>query len=280
MSTPASKPPPSVGKRVAVSAIAGVTIAWGGLTAVSWISSSTSTDELSLPVHGDTINIDVGSGDVQVRTGDVDEVQVTRSIHSGLTMPELTSTSDASGITLAAECGWNWMGPCSVDYELVVPADLDLNVDSNSGEVDIADVTGDVTVDASSGDIEASGLSGQVALSTTSGDIAAENISGPLTTNASSGDISASGLTGETVDAEASSGDIQLTFAAAPGDVEASASSGDVTLLLPDDGTAYRVETEVSSGDEAIDVPIQPDAANVLSVETSSGDISIRHNGA
>lgn len=272
---------PSVGKRVAVSAIAGVAIAYGGITAVSWISASTTTEKpFSLPVKGDEVRIDVGSGDVTVRAGNVDEVQVTRTIHSGLSEPDLTNTSNAQGIVLDSDCGWNWMGPCSVDYELVVPSDLALNIEASSGDIDVRNLTGDVTVDSSSGDIAASGLTGRTELSTSSGDLNLENISGPLTTSLDSGDLNATGVTSKTVTADLSSGDVDVAFTAVPDKVVASASSGDVTVRLPDDDTAYRVETDVSSGDENVDVPTNNNSSNLLQLETSSGDITVEHNAS
>ncbi|MQA82748.1 MAG: DUF4097 family beta strand repeat protein [Streptosporangiales bacterium] len=217
--------------------------------------------------------VDVESGDVTVRKGSTDDVRLTRTVRGR--SPRIVEESRNDGVHVSADCPAFTFGRCDVSYEIVVPADMRVEIDASSGAVQVDGVTGGTQVEASSGTITAKDLGGEVELESSSGDVNVTGASGNLDVSASSGEIKADGLTGGRVKAESSSGDVVLGFAAAPDRVELDVSSGDATITLPGGSTTYKVDVETSSGDEQVDVPTDPDAAHEITVEASSGDVTI-----
>lgn len=111
-----------------------------------------------------------------------------------------------------------------------------------------------------------------------SGQVTLQGVSGPLDVRTSSGSVRAERLRSETVAVEVSSGDVWLSFAAAPRRVNVEASSGDVDVELPDD--RYRVITDTSSGEERVNIAVDPSSDRVVELRTSSGDVDVtRANG-
>jgi len=90
-----------------------------------------------------------------------------------------------------------------------------------------------------------------------------------------SGDVIATGLTSADVTASSNSGNITLTFTKIPDRVRVSDQFGDVTLVLPPGGTAYRVSARSTFGGTSIGVPTDPSSRHVITVADASGDISI-----
>jgi len=69
---------------------------------------------------------------------------------------------------------------------------------------------------------------------------------------------------------------VSLDFAAAPSAVDVDVSSGEVAVALPTDGR-YRVQVETSAGEQSVSVPNDPTASSTVRVESSSGDVTVRH---
>lgn len=218
--------------------------------------------------------VDVESGDVTVRSGSTDEVRLTRTVHGR--SPKIVEESRNDGVHVSADCPAFTFGRCDVRYEIVVPADMRVEIDASSGAVQVDGVTGGTQVEASSGTITAKDLGGEVDLESSSGDVHVTGASGDLEVKASSGEVTADRLRSSRVTVESSSGDVDLGFAAAPDRVDLEASSGDVTVTVPGGSTAYQVDVETSSGEEQVDVPTDPGSAHRISVEASSGDVTVR----
>ena len=66
-----------------------------------------------------------------------------------------------------------------------------------------------------------------------------------------------------------------LSFTRAPAHLQVTCSSGDVTVHLPDDGTAYHVITKDAHGSVTVGVPQDAASPDVISVTNGTGDISI-----
>jgi putative adhesin len=98
----------------------------------------------------------------------------------------------------------------------------------------------------------------------------------PVRFSNGAGDITVTGLTSTQVTASGNEGDITLTFAAVPDHVRVSDQFGDVTLVLPQGPTAYRVSARAPLGHSSVRVPTSPSSPHVISVNDSSGDIVIR----
>ncbi len=181
------------------------------------------------------LTVNTGGGDVTVRTGGAPgTVEVTRKTRSAGALTALGPTSwEGNTLTLLGDCE----GCGDIDYEIRVPAGVD------------------VTAKTGSGDIELDGALRTVSLQTGSGDIDGNVAAGSITTRTGSGDM-----------------DLRLDNA--PNQLTANSGSGDVDIKVPDN-QSYAVTFKTGSGDTDINVPQQSTSDRKIEVQTGSGDISV-----
>ena len=208
----------------------------------------------------------------------------------------------------SAGFSWGW-GRVQGRVVIAMPPDLDLTVDSSSGETIMRGDFGRATVDvdASSGGTRLQGAADAVAIDVSSGSVRLEldrpaesvrvdtssgsvELAGgarSVTISTSSGSIEADGLLGDAV-LDASSGSITARWdaIASGAEVTADSSSGGVRLTFPA-GTKLAGRVDTSSGDIRTDFPGDvfergsrlelaggPDAVRI-SVDTSSGGVQL-----
>lgn len=243
---------------IACVALGGLVAVWGALFFAAW---SVRQSERASRVYADveTLRIAGGNGDIHVIGEDRDDVEVVTDVTWGLKKPRIEQSFSDGRLKLSGGCGfWGSFGPegCEASFEVRVPRDL---------EVDVR---------GSSGDVSGRGLFGSVLLCTSSGDVEAIDIAGPLQLKASSGDIDVERFRGTELDADISSGDVNVRALVVPKRISAVASSGDVTVAVPG-AVAYDVETDTSSGDTSVEVDQSRGSRHVVRAETSSGDVNI-----
>jgi DUF4097 and DUF4098 domain-containing protein YvlB len=145
---------------------------------------------------------------------------------------------------------------CSVSYELKVPFQIDLNLITTNGEINIQ------------------GISGRVRMQSTNGEITAEDIKG-------------------FVRCKTTNGSIRVGFIQIPGDDEISfkTTNGSVTLYLPSD-YAGSVDLETTNGDIETDFPLKikkkwsrkhikgliSSGGGEIQCSTTNGDIQLYYN--
>lgn len=267
---------------VAVAGVAALAVGVGG-----WTSGGTQQQKQTFDQKISEVRLDTGSGDVEITAGGVDTVQVEQRYRKFWIFKGKPKKIEVDGETLVlpdGSCGWN----CGVDFTVRVPegtkitgqtasgtvslrdvASVDLEV--QSGDVDISNVAGPVNVRSQSGTVDVDQVRGDLNIHSQSGDISADDVIGKSEFRANSGTVDADNLRGA-VDAETSSGDISIDLSA-PASVRAKASSGTVDLRVPD--SAYKVVTDTSSGEADAQIQNDPNAQFTLDASTSSGDISI-----
>lgn len=256
----APKTPLSPPRRLAllVGGVLGIAlIGWGVVAIIGLlIPDTTERDQRTFDPQAQRLTVDIGSGDLVLRSGDGDQVQVNRTAQYGWRAPDVEESSGPDGVEVRADCSGFFLFGCDVDYEITVPDGFTVELRASSGNVEVRDVTVEqLGAEVSSGDLDLSGVDGALRL------------------QASSGDITADGLRSLDVEAEASSGEIRLGFAEAPDRVNVRASSGDVEIALPEG--PYQVNADTSSGDDEIDVAQDPNARRIVDVQVSSGDVQI-----
>ena len=252
-------------------------ILFGVVWLVSAVTSSTTTEEVPLTGEISSLSADLENGDLIVRAGDVEQVELTRTVRRSFVGPDYDERVNGATLQITGNCPWFAFGRCGVTYELVVPADLIADVKASSGDVIIEGLIGDIVVRASSGDIELRSIVGSIDAKASSGDIVLDDVSGDVIARSSSGDVIADRLTAASVQIQASSGDIEVALESSPDRIDVEASSGDVTVTVPDDGTAYAVTGETSSGDREIAVATDPSSPHHARIHTSSGDSTFRY---
>ncbi len=172
---------------------------------------------------------------------------------------------------------------------IVVPLTSFASVETNSADVELLGVLGDVTVTTSSGDVEVEHAA-NLRAKTASGELDIGTVNGNCRAHSGSGDVSV-GAVGGDCDVATGSGDISIesvggrlgvktgsgdvTLNSGSGDVDAMAGSGDLELRRVEQG---RVKAKTGSGDVAIGVPMG--TAAYLDIMTVSGDVHSELDGA
>ena len=227
------------------------------------------------------LEVQSGSGDIQVRTGNDGSVHVHGRVRASSNFLSFSGGSVAdrihkietdppieqSGNTIVVGerdriRGWDGI---SISYEITVPATTRVKANSGSGDLTIGEIAGPVSVSTGSGDIRVSRIADAVQARSGSGGIEVDGARS-IVANTGSGNVRASAVRGD-VEARSGSGDISVAQEAA-GQVNIGTGSGDVTLT----GARGAVRAHTSSGD----VTIEGVPAAEWEISASSGDVRLR----
>jgi hypothetical protein len=227
------------------------------------------------------IDIESGSGGIEVREGSSGRVEVRGQIRAGdwgwrrgrytpeerikrlQANPPVTQSGNV--VRIGRFDDDELRNGVSVTYEVIVPPASVLRSKSGSGSQRIEGVTGGVDASSGSGSIVVRRSGGRVKASTGSGGITADAIGGEFDASTGSGSISGTGI-GGAIRAHTSSGGIEVTQTAA-GDVDASSSSGSVRVR----GVNGGVRASTSSGG----LNIEGQMAREWRLSSSSGHVTV-----
>jgi DUF4097 and DUF4098 domain-containing protein YvlB len=239
-----------------------------------------------------------GSGDVRVRAGGSNQVQVTGHIRasdwSGGDAEQKISRLEANPPILQsgneihigriddADLRHN----VSISYEVTVPSETELKVETGSGNQTVEGIHGPLDVTAGSGELKISSIGDRVHAQTGSGDIEINGVQGNVHAKTGSGSIRAEEIAGG-FDADSGSGHITLRQTA-PGSVRVGTGSGGMELRgvhgsLEAKAGSGTIEAEGSptgawnlhTGSGEVNLKIPSEAAFDLDAHTSSGSISV-----
>lgn len=244
------------------------------------------------------LDVQTGSGDITLRTGDSSKVEIHAKIHgSGWgdveqhiheieNNPPIEQTGNT--IRIGHIENRDWKHNISISYELVVPSQTKLRSESGSGDQRADGISGPADMNSGSGSLHVKNIGGEVRARTGSGDIELETIRGNAHASAGSGTIRAIGIGGGLI-ASSGSGDVKLEQTAA-GDVEISTGSGDVEIKGVKGGAKVTTgsgsitaqgdptgDWRLHSGSGSVSVDFPPQAAFSLVARTSSGNIETAH---
>jgi hypothetical protein len=183
--------------------------------------------QLTMP-GGGALTVDAGqNGSISVTGESRRDVQVRATIHAWA-YDEAEAERIASAVNVRSDGVLRAEGPeqrgragWSVDYEVLAPRDIDLDLETHNGSIAIARVRGDLSFEARNGSIKLDGVAGNVRGRTTNGGVEAE-------------------LTGDTW--EGAGLDLETT-------------NGAVRLRIPERYSA-RLETGTVNGGIDIDFPV------------------------
>jgi DUF4097 and DUF4098 domain-containing protein YvlB len=171
----------------------------------------------------------------------------------------------------------------SVQYEIRVPADTRLTLDTSGGSIHVSgmrapakldtsgggirveDLVGDLSADTSGGSIDLKSIKGKIRVETSGGGIDGSNLDGPVHAESSGGSIELEKVTGD-IDAETSGGGIRI--ADAGGRIHADTSGGSIEASFTK-GNSAGGSLETSGG--GIEVSVDPQAD--LSIQASGSSV-------
>ncbi|HUL33904.1 MAG TPA: DUF4097 family beta strand repeat-containing protein [Candidatus Eisenbacteria bacterium] len=251
------------------------------------------TFTVSSPVR---IELSNGSGNVEIRGSADGSVHVHGKVMPGgwtifgggaKSVDEVAANPpvEQSGSTIRIGKSSTWLKNVSIDYQVEVPHDTEVDADVASGGITIDNVTGpvragsasgyvhvyrvdrDATVKAASGSIDVGSIGGYLRVSSASGDVTVADVKGEMQVSEASGSIHIK-RPGDRVDASTASGSIEIEGANA--DLKAHAISG--SIQVSGNPSANRLwELKTVSGSVELRVP--KNASFLLSAESTSGDI-------
>ncbi len=253
------------------------------------------TLQVTGPVHMD---LTTGSGNVEVRTGNSSQVRVTGHIRAtewfGGNAEEKIKRLEANppiqqsgnDIRIGHIDDPELRHNISISYEVSVPAETELRVESGSGNQTVEGIRGPLEVSAGSGGLKISGIGDRVHAETGSGDIEIDRVKGNVHAKTGSGSIRADEIAGG-FEADTGSGHIRLQQTA-PGSVRVDTGSGGMELRgvrgsLDAKAGSGTIEAEGSptgawnlhTGSGTVQLKIPSNAAFDLAAHTSSGSISV-----
>ena len=227
------------------------------------------------------LNVRTGSGNIDIRTGTGDRVQITGRISAssrdGVDAAERVRRVEnappivqaGNVITIGDTNNDATYRNVSISYELVVPANTRVNAQTGSGNQTIGSVDGPVRAQTGSGSIRIQRTGGSLHAQTGSGNIEADSVGGEVRAQTGSGSV-----------------EVRQT---ARGDVMVQTGSGSVALTLPQEA-GYTLNAQTGSGSISTSQPLTVQGrigrnhvtgtvrggGNMVHVRTGSGSIDIR----
>ena len=239
--------------------------------------------ERTLTVKGPVeLGVRTGSGSISIKTGGGDRVQIVGRVSAGSwrdgldpaervrrveAAPPITQTGNI--IRIGDTQDDPLYRNVTISYELIVPANTQINAQSGSGSQEIGNVDGAVRAQTGSGSIRIERAGGSLHAQTGSGNIQADSVGGEVRAQTGSGSVQVRQIT--------------------RGDVSVQTGSGSVTLSLPADA-AYTLDARTGSGSISTAQPLTVQGrvgrnhltgtvrggGNNVHVRTGSGSIDIR----
>ncbi len=228
--------------RIIGGATVGSLVAVGGYGVATAFAHTERTEQTTEAVEGlSTVVAHTDLGDIEVVEASPasTEVEVVTRRSGNWRLPRVEQRRDGDRLVIEGFCQDGWWGGCSTDLVVRVPRGLVVDVRSDVGDVTVRGGFTDVSMESATGDLRGESLAA------------------------------------ESVHAANDVGDIDLEIAAPGRSVVASSSVGDITVVVPDDGTAYDVHMKTDVGDPRTDVPQDSTSARTIRATSSVGDVQV-----
>jgi DUF4097 and DUF4098 domain-containing protein YvlB len=252
--------------------------------------------ERTLTVSGPVrLELSNGSGNVDIRGSADGKVHITGKVTAGWSLfgsaeknlQEVVANPPIEQHDSVVRIGKNssWLKNVSIDYNIEVPHDTEIDAGVASGGMTIDNVRGPVKassasgyvhvyrveretqISAASGSIDSSTIGGILRVNSASGDITLADVKGDLKVSAASGSIRVN-KPGDRVDVSTASGSIEIN--GANNDLKVHAISG--SIRVSGDPSANRL-WEVKTVSGSVDIRVPPNASFLFTAEATSGDI-------
>ena len=247
----------------------------------------------ALPAGAKSLTLSDAGGQVTIKQAPVSRATLTGTARYSLIRSTVTEHTAGGRTTIGNHCPLTLVGDCELDATVSVPVGLPVAASTGGGNASVTGATGPVTLSSGGGDLSADDVSGPLSLSTTGGNIQVNAITAhTLTASSGGGDITADGVSSATFTANTSGGNIQATvtsprvtagsgggdidivFTTDPSNVRVSTSGGNITIVLPRDGTTYAVAA-TSAGGSVSEIPSNPNSPRAITATTGGGHITI-----
>jgi len=231
--------------RIGASVLTVAVLLWGSLNLVNLLAHGEAHFARTIPAAGiTTIDVSTDRGSVRVIGTDRDDISLHSYISDGLGGTDHTEQVRHGRLSIDASCAFPIAYWCTASYTLRVPRGMRVIAWSGSGRVEASGTTATIDLRSQHGDIEAVGLRSRQVRATTD------------------------------------HGSVLLRFASAPHRVTAATDHGDVEVVVPRTGDAYRVELSTDHGSTRTGVPTDPGADRLIELQSGHGDVTVRYGPA
>ena len=185
-------------------------------------------------------------------------VSVTTRITRSLTAPQQHVDHAGGRLAIDSSCPVVLAQECEVDYDIAVPPDVRVTVDSGAGDVEAADLRMDKPLE----------------LRSSAGDVGAERVTAPeLAARSGAGDVRLLEIRAPRIEARSSAGDVRAEALAPLTRLLASSSAGDVDVVVPEG--VYALTASAGAGDvRAGAIRTDPESRRSLELRSSAGDVT------
>lgn len=222
---------------------------------------------------GSHLRIVADQGDIRILTGNASQVSYRAHLETDasdansqqiLNAFVLDARSDSDGVVLVARSPrLRWGHHLWVTLEVTVPHNYNLDLTTEGGNIQIADLQGRVVAQTAGGNISAGQIDGPARLVTDGGHIFAKNVGGDLTASTGGGDITVGAVAGGAV-LRTGGGHIRVASIAGAGRLDTG--GGDISLEHAGSGLV------VSTGGGEIEVG---EASGLIRARTGGGGIRV-----
>jgi len=194
-----------------------------------------------------------GSIEVRTHTGAGAEITITRKIRARTEKKAKRLVKDGKIlvyhleddqlIQVRSEKKIHYKRNVHTEFELKLPMNINLNLETAGGDIDVTDIRGESVFRTSGGDIYLKNMMGRIEAHTSGGDIDVSRVEGLIRVHTSGGDIGIINSDGK-FNASTSGGDLE--FLQLTGNIDAQTSGGSITLRNIE---SESVECRTSGGD-------------------------------
>ena len=250
-----------LGWKIAGGTLALGSVGWGAFNVVELVAHQVRTEVTPYDAADvDVLDVDTSNGAVTiVGAAERDEITVTARISDGLRTTGERQTLVDGRLELRGSCPILASMWCEVKYTVEVPADIDVRVDTDNGQISVRGITGTAVLEADNGAVEVADLRGD------------------LTVNGDNTSVTATQLMSDSVIAETDNGSITIELLEPPTSVDARSSNGSIDVLLPDTEETYVLDISTDNGDISRDIRTAPDSPRHILIETDNGDAIVRY---
>ena len=219
---------------------------------------------------GGKLVIDRAHGDVEIRTWNKDQVKIQEFVRLDVftrqeaeeVMERIRSEYVVTSARIVIE-NQGWRGSVQRDFEITLPAEFDVDLYINKGDIRVDKLKGEITIESQQGDIIVNDTEGDIYLNSASGELEVNRAKGNVELNTAGGALEVTELDGE-LSANTAGGDIDIRGATK--DVIVNTAGGEITL----NNIGGKIDANTAGGD--IDVLV---CKSDVRVSTAGGDITM-----
>lgn len=200
--------------------------------------------------------LDVAQGDVLVRGHDRQGAEVSVELSCRVRVPEVVVSVESAVLAVQMIGGIGGASDCDGVFQIDLPRGADVSIRTDSGRIELSDVSGDVR------------------LSTYHGDVHIQNTTGLLDVQVATGNVRGESLGGSHGQVYVGDGDVQLYYARVPSFIDIDIIRGNAALLVPE--SHYSISADTLEGEVDIKGLVDiPNSDRLLWLMVDTGNIRV-----